>query len=247
MEPAEPMQRPINVDAILFDKDGTLVDFDATFGPAGYGLLHRLSGGDAELFQRLADAIGYDVACRQFLLTSPFVAEPTPIYGAIIADILGRVDRAALFAEIDTALEELSRHSITAIGDPKTVLAGLSAKGFRLGMATNDTERTARRQTERLGLSQYIQFFAGYDSGFGNKPEPGMVFAFARHCGLPPARIALVGDSLHDMFAARAAGCGAIAVLSGPATKSDLAPHADHIIGQIGDLPALLADLPIAP
>jgi phosphoglycolate phosphatase len=49
-----------------------------------------------------------------------------------------------------------------------------------------------------------------------------------------------VGDSTHDLHAARAAGAVAIAVLSGPATREDLADHADHIIDTIDDLPALL-------
>src|SRR5882762_141985 len=41
--------------AILFDKDGTLVDIQATLGPATCDVLHRLSDGKPELFGRLAD------------------------------------------------------------------------------------------------------------------------------------------------------------------------------------------------
>jgi phosphoglycolate phosphatase len=234
------------ISAILFDKDGTLVDFDATFGPAGFDLLDRLSAGDAALFQRLADALHYDLARRRFLLSSPFIAEPTPIYGAIIADIVGRADRAVFFSEIDAALEELSVRSITAVGDPNLVLGSLAGNGIKLGIATNDTEYTARRQAERLGLSPHFNFYAGYDSGYGGKPGPGMILAFARHCGVTLAQVALVGDSLNDMLAARAAGCVAIAVLSGPAPLSVLAPYADYVINHIGDLPALLTTLPSA-
>jgi phosphoglycolate phosphatase len=235
------MLRQNKIDAILFDKDGTLVDFDATFGPAGYGLLNHLSQGDACLLRQLADALEYDVERRRFRSTSPFVAEPTPIYGAILADILGCPDRLRLFHEIDATLAELALQSLTPINDPKTVLAKLAAAGLALGLATNDTEQTARRQAERLGLSPLLRFYAGYDSGHGRKPGPGMVSAFARQCRCPASRIALVGDSLHDMLAARAAGCTAIAVLSGPASSAILSPHAHYLIDHIGDLPALLA------
>jgi phosphoglycolate phosphatase len=67
-----------------------------------------------------------------------------------------------------------------------------------------------------------------------------MVQAFAREIGAEPAEIALVGDTLHDLDCARAAGAVAIAVLSGVATREDLAPHADYVIADIGDLPGLL-------
>jgi phosphoglycolate phosphatase len=237
------MPRLSRFDAILFDKDGTLVDFDATFGPAGYGLLYRLSNGNVGLLRKLAAAIEYDVEIRRFRQTSPFVAEPTPVYGAILADILGRVDRIRLFREIDAVLDEQALRFITPIGDPPSVLANLAQSGLELGIATNDAEHTARRQAERLGVSPFVHFYAGYDSGHGGKPGPGMVLAFARHCGCPPSRIALVGDSLQDMLAARAAGSTAIAVLSGPTAASVLSPHADHLIGHTGDLPALLAAL----
>ncbi len=102
---------------------------------------------------------------------------------------------------------------------------------------------SARRQIEALGLTPFVDFVAGYDSGHGGKPEPGMVLAFAESLGVSPSRIAVVGDSLHDLAAARAAGAAAVAVLSGPASRADLEPHADVIVADIGDLPGLFAGL----
>ena len=67
-----------------------------------------------------------------------------------------------------------------------------------------------------------------------------MVTAFARHIGVSPDKVALVGDSVHDLHAARAAGAVAIAVLSGPAQRAALEPFADCVVGTIAELPALL-------
>jgi len=122
-------------------------------------------------------------------------------------------------------------------------LATLKAMGLRLGVATNDAESSARRQLEALGLDEAIEFVAGYDSGHGAKPGAGMVVAFARHLGVAPARVAMVGDSRDDLEAARAAGALAVAVLSGPADRAELAPLADHIVDDIAALPALFAEL----
>ena len=50
--------------AILFDKDGTLVDFHATWGAATYATMHRMAKGDADKLARLAEANHYDLERR---------------------------------------------------------------------------------------------------------------------------------------------------------------------------------------
>jgi phosphoglycolate phosphatase len=140
-----------------------------------------------------------------------------------------------------TAVESLK--ALTPIGRPAEVLDKLRAMGLRLGVATNDSQASAERQVAALGLSAQIEFVAGYDSGHGGKPDPGMVLAFAHHIGVEPTRIAMVGDSRHDLHAARAAGALAIAVLTGPAGREELAADADHIVDDIAALPGLFARL----
>jgi phosphoglycolate phosphatase len=66
------------------------------------------------------------------------------------------------------------------------------------------------------------------------------VLAFAEKLGVSPGEIALVGDSRHDLDAARAAGAVAIAVLSGPARRDELESHADHVLDSIDALPSLV-------
>jgi phosphoglycolate phosphatase len=229
--------------AILFDKDGTLVDFHATFGPAGYALLRRLSAGNDAQFDTLALALGYDTATRRFRKSSPFVAGSTEVYGPLIAAVLGRDRDSGFYRQVDEILAEETAHCVVPIGDPVSVMAQLAARDLRLGIATNDSEDAARRQVAALGLADHMTFIAGYDSGFGGKPGPGMVQAFAAQLGLPCAAVALVGDSLDDMHTARNAGCRAIAVLSGPAKAEDLEPFADHLLAQVAELPFFLDSL----
>jgi phosphoglycolate phosphatase len=73
------------------------------------------------------------------------------------------------------------------------------------------------------------------------------VLAFARALGIAPREVAVVGDAVHDLAAARAAGAAAVGVLSGPTPRELLAPHADVLIGSVADLPAWLDDYPVAP
>ena len=228
---------------VLFDKDGTLVDFDETWGPTTHAVIHALAAGDPELMRAQAGVLHFSLDARRFLPTSPLIAGSSASYGHLWGEALGRTDFVELKSEIDRLTAEESLKALTPIGAPAIALGALKAMGLRLGVSTNDSEASARRQIAALGLDEAIEFIAGYDSGYGGKPEPGMVLAFARHLGISPSAIAMVGDSLHDLDAARAAGALAVAVLSGPAKREVLAPRADHLVDDIEGLPALFAEL----
>jgi phosphoglycolate phosphatase len=228
---------------ILFDKDGTLIDFDRTWGPAAFEVMREMARGDEVVFARLAEANHFVVEEKRFLRSSPLVAGSSASYGALWAAVLGRQDGPELQAEMDERFRLWGERTVAPIGEPLAVLRALAADGYRLGIATNDAEASALAQADRLGLMPHLDFIAGYDSGHGGKPEPGMVLAFADKLGVPPAAVALVGDSTHDLHAARSAGAVAIAVLTGPAPREELAPHADHVVATIADLPALLRRL----
>lgn len=228
---------------LLFDKDGTLVDLQATWGRATHRVMQRLSGGDAAAVARLAAAMHYDLETQRFRPTSPLIGGSPDELRDAWGLALGRLHDPSLLDDLNEAFAVETLASLTPVGDPAAVLRTLRQRGLRLGLATNDAEANARQQLQQLGLDAHLDFVAGYDSGHGGKPEPGMVLAFAASLGVPPAQVALVGDTPHDMAAARTAGAVAIAVLSGPIGRAVLAPMADHVIGSIADLPSLMATL----
>ena len=238
-----PPARSTDFAGVLFDKDGTLIDFHLTWGPAVHAMIRALAGGDPALMKAQAEALHFSIEDRRFLSSSPLVAGSTADYGRRWAEALGRTDFEVLKAEIDALSAAESLKALTPIAEPPAVFAALAAIGLRIGVATNDSERSARRQIEALGVGAYVDFVAGYDSGHGGKPDPGMVLAFAAFLGTPATRVVMVGDSLHDLEAARTAGAVAVAVLSGPADRAALEPHADFVIEHIGDLPGLLSRL----
>jgi phosphoglycolate phosphatase len=233
--------------AILFDKDGTLIDFGETWGPTTYAVMHMLAKGDETAMLRQAEALHFSLETKRFLLTSPLIAGSSAQYGGLWGAALGRDDHETLKREIDalTAVESLKY--LSPIGRPREVLSALKARGMRLGVATNDSEVSARRQIEALEIADLLDFVAGYDSGHGGKPDPGMIHAFARQAGVALSEVAMVGDTLHDLRAARAAGAIAVAVLTGPATIIDLADEADHVLADIGELADLVEKLATAP
>lgn len=228
---------------LLFDKDGTLIDFDLTWGPAGHAVITHLAAGRQDVFDRLVAVSDYCVETRRFKPTSHIVAGSSAEYGPVWQEIVGHPNFAEFRTMMDHLFKEEARASLAPIGDPLGILSGLKESGYKIGMATNDSEYGAHEQANALGLMPILDFIAGYDSGYGGKPGPGMVHAFASQCGLREQEVALIGDSTHDLHAARAAGAVAIAVLSGPATREALEPHADYVIESILDLPDLVKGL----
>jgi phosphoglycolate phosphatase len=236
----------MTLSGILFDKDGTLIDFDGTWGPATYHVMRTLSAGDERKFMRLVEISEYVLEERRFRPTSPLIAGSSAEYGPDWAAALERPDTPDLYREMDDLFRTFGLRSIAPIGEPAAIARALKARGLSLGIATNDAEASAKAQAVALGLDVHLDYIAGYDSGYGGKPEPGMVLGFAAAIGAPPESVALIGDSLHDLAAARAAGAVAVLVLTGPlgeGARAELAPHADHVIGSIADLPELVERL----
>ena len=228
--------------AILFDKDGTLFDFHRTWAAVADRTLDLLARDAAERL-RLAHAVGYEPEGRRFEAESPIVAGSIEDVARIWASI--RTDLSPVAIETlanDTASDAVLSGALSpAVPDLPLCLDRLAARGCALGIATHDSEAAAVQQMREVGALDRFAFVAGYDSGYGLKPEPGMLLGFANAAGVPPASIVMVGDSPGDLLMASNAGAAkAVGVLTGPASKQALAPYADHIVPSIGELEQLL-------
>lgn len=223
----------VGVRAVLFDKDGTLFDFNATWSVWTSAFIDTLAKGDAGLRAGLGAALGFDPESRRFEPWSPIIAATPDEIAAAMLPLLPGIDPAGLVARMNasSAVAQL----VPAV-DLVAVLGALRLRGLRIGLATNDGEMPARAQLEATGVSGLFDFVAGFDSGHGGKPGPGMVLAFARRVGIAPGEIVMVGDSRHDLDAARAAGALPVAVLTGPAGYDELAPFAEVVLPDIGHL-----------
>lgn len=226
-----------DIGAILFDKDGTLFDFGATWNVWAANLLTRLSEGDASRAQALGDLIGFDLAARRFSPDS-FVIAGTP---DDLVDVLSPEFPDLTRKDLITLINDEAVSAPMAEAVPLApLLDHFLAKGIVLGVATNDAERPALAHLDEAGVRGRFAFVAGSDSGFGAKPTPGQLLAFCDAIGIMPDRVVMVGDSTHDLVAGRAAGMWTVAVLTGMADTATLAPHADVVLPDIGHLPGWL-------
>jgi phosphoglycolate phosphatase len=187
-------QFPIPVSAILLDLDGTLLHTAPELAESANRMLRDLSR----------------PAVSQELLMS--------YIGNGISWLVKRALTGDMHAEPDTALYEkalpiFEKHYTELLLQSKAftgVVEGLDkmkAAGFRLGCITNKVARYTLPLLKGCGLADYFEIVLSGDSLPEKKPHPMQLLHAAKFFAVPVEQLLLIGDSLSDTLAARAAGC----------------------------------------
>ncbi len=226
------------IKAIIFDKDGTLFSFQDTWRVWARAVLDELTETDAKR-HAVAAAIGFDLSANAFRADSVVIA-------GTAADITRALE--PILPNRPDIIEVLDEHSANT---PQAPVPGLHAtlealsRDHVLGLMTNDSEVPARAHLAQVGIADRFSFVAGYDSGYGAKPDPGPLLAFSDAVGVLPHETLMVGDSRHDLVAGRAAGMGTVGVLTGVADAQDLVDLADVILPDIRGIAGWLGRAPV--
>ncbi len=226
------------IKGIIFDKDGTLFDFNATWGTWTREMIASEVGTDAGRMDEMAALLGYNLEGGVFWPGSIVIAETVDVVADAMMSLLPDASKPELIARMRTASAKVPQVQAAPL---LPLLRALKDMGIVLGVATNDAEDPARAHLSRADVLDLFDFVAGYDSGFGGKPEPGQLLGFCAATGLAPQDCIMVGDSTHDLDAGIAAGMGTVGVLTGPAEAGELRPLADVVLHSIADLPDWIA------
>ena len=231
------------IKGILFDKDGTLLDFNRTwlrpYQQATSYLAHSV--GQPALASTLMQTGGYIEATGRWVADSLLASGSNQQILEHWAQQLGQpLDRQRRDV-INKIFADAASHYDPVLDDMAGFFRQLRDRNLILGLATMDDEANARGMLQILRLSGFFDFVCGADSGYGVKPDPGMVFAFGQHCNLPPSEIIMVGDSPKDLKMGRNAQVAlSLGVLTGAHGPAELAPHADRVLDNIEGLIDLL-------
>lgn len=238
----------MKADAIIFDKDGTLLDFDAFWvSLSRVAIGHVLSdfGMDAALQNDILEAFGVHDGVTD--INGVLCKGTYEEMGHIVYAILQPHGLTAPREDVVTAVEEAySRHATEGIVKPTCpdlagTLAELKEKGARLAVVTTDNEPITRHCLGELGVLAYFDVIFTDDGHTPTKPDPYCAEELCRRYALDKARVAMVGDTMTDVRFARNAGITSIALAPTPDKQAVLAPAADILISAISELPALLA------
>lgn len=213
------------IQGILFDNDGTLIDtHDLILSSMRYSTQQVL--GDALPDEKLMAKVGQPLAVQM----KDFSPDP-----AVQEEIL-RVYRDHNHAHHDDA--------IALFPGINECLAELHEQGVKMGVVTSKLHELAWRGLTLMGLAPYLDCLVGADDCDEYKPNPGPVIKGAQLLGLEPQECLYVGDSPFDMAAGRDAGCVTVAVTWGmfPLERLQEA-QPDHIIDEPHELVALMQHL----
>lgn len=229
------------IELVVFDKDGTLIEFGAMWGGWAVTLataLRARTGRSVE--DPLYAMLGYDPQTAIIRATGGLATLSMARLRERTRQVLTESGLSA--DEADRALEA-TWHApdpvalARPLGDLHALFAWLRRSGRRIAVATSDDRDPTERTLAALGVADRIDAVICADDGLPVKPAGEMVLHLCAVIGIAPRRTAVVGDSPVDLLMARAAGAGqAVGVLTGVGTRADLEPLANVVVASIEQL-----------
>ena len=127
------------------------------------------------------------------------------------------------------------------------VLEWLRARGIKMGVATSNSQKVAEQILELKGLRDFFDVIVGRTPKLQMKPHPDQILACFEMLGIDPSRGIVVGDSVRDVKASKAAGAYVIAVPAYFTRRKRLGDAgADQIIETLGELVSILSNLQLS-
>lgn len=231
------------IKGILFDKDGTLIDF-SLWRNAGINavetILNEYGLSDEKIKKALEKSIGItengvepfgalayktheDVAGELYFILKEYKQIDFERFKVNVLELL----RSEVLRE-DVEFKELA--------DLRNLYSYLKSNGIKVGLATADTYQSAMHMVNKLHHHGLYDFVGSRDGIMLPKPNKDICVRFCEMYGLKPQEVAIVGDSYSDMIFAKNSGAIGVGVLSGVSSKINLKDTADIILPTIQSL-----------
>ena len=254
------LRLPADIQAIVFDKDGTLIDFNAMWATWLIDLARRLElrvengalrtnspqdqfsilNSQFSISEQLFQALDFDYQTGRVIPGGRFAVEPMARLRELTVEVLraaGLPNLAAVQVVEDVWYLPDPVALARPLADLPAIFGALRARGFHIAVATSDDHAPTEATLASLGVAALVDAICGADDGVPNKPAPDMVLRLCEQLDVPPERVVVVGDAVADLQMGRAAGAGlVVGVLSGLSSAALLAPYADALISSVADL-----------
>jgi phosphoglycolate phosphatase len=217
--------------AVLFDLDGTLLDTVADIALALNRTMTEF-GCKAPAAREVRDMIGRG---SPILIQRAAAAQGRTLDESTQAAMLER------FFHYYGQLEESNEDTAQPFAGAAESLRALHGAGLRTAVVTNKQHRFAAALLERRGLSGWVDIVVGGDTCPRRKPDPQPVLFACESLQVPASESLMVGDSVNDAQAARAAGIPIVCVSYGYNEGRDPRTlDCDALLDTLAELPALL-------
>ncbi len=239
------MQLPHRPSLVIFDKDGTLIDFVAMWGAWAEACIARFCAAVSdELATPLYAVMGMHPVTKQIQSDGALAIAPEATTQRVIATLLQQYGVAA-----EDALGLVQR--LWQAPDPTTsafpctdlpaLFAWIRAQDCMIAVATADNRAPTQATLTSLGIDHMVAEIAcADDPGIAPKPAPDKILVICKALAVLPQQAIMVGDTPSDMLMGKAAGVMAcIGVTTGVCQHDELAQYADVVLDHVGHLPTL--------
>ena len=217
--------------AVLFDLDGTLLDTAADIALA----LNRALG------EQGSATIPLDQVRAMIGRGAPLLVSRAWAHLGHAPDETLHARLLDRFFHHYAALDERTESAAQPYDGALQALSGLHAAGLRIAVVTNKQHRFADSLVRSLGLGAWVDLVVGGDTCAHRKPDPEPLWFACATLAVAPGTALMVGDSINDVQAARAAGIPVVCVPYGYNEGRD--PRdlpCDALIESLAELPSLL-------
>lgn len=239
----------MDIQAILFDKDGTLMKFDHYWVEVSLhainDILRQLDREDIPpecllaalgVKDGIADTDG--LLCKgTYEQIGLALNEVFREHGADVSEAdsikmtLAAYDKNADTGKVEPVCENL-----------REVLLNLKRHDRRLAVVTTDNASITAKCLEKLGIADIFDKVYTDNGQTPVKPDPWCAKDFLNRCGIAPQNALMVGDTMTDVRFARNAGISAIGVGEKPDGRERLVPYADAVLPDISHLADFIAE-----
>lgn len=220
---------------VVFDKDGTLIDFNLMWGGWVETQAWKLEmTANIPVREKLFEVMGYD-----------WIKRSVKSQGALCCTPMGELHNLAVKLLIDEGLsKELAVNYIDQVwtlpdavslsrplGDVHGIFQTIKKMNMKIGICTTDNRDSTIETLEHMGIMDMVDGMSCGDDGLPSKPAAEQIWTICNEVGVAPHNTIMVGDTDTDMLLGRNSGCGlSIGVLGGASSLEDLAVNADILV-----------------
>lgn len=230
----------MKIRAIIFDKDGTLLDFDAfwiSVAAAAVSDILKAVNADESLADKCLAAIGADrnSASPDGILCKGTYAQIANAFYDVMKKANCSIGRDALNSVVIKAFHDNISHGkvIPACKDITEVFKRLSRLGIKTAVVTTDDRYITDKCLDTLGIKDFFCRIYTDDGIHPTKPNPHYINQFCTDEGLERSEILMVGDTLTDMTFAENGGIRSVGVSKTDEGKLLLLPKASFVTDDI--------------
>lgn len=230
----------MNIKGLLFDKDGTLIEFHKMWLQVAQGAvqdirqLHYSPLSEQDLLASIG--VHGDYVDNHGLLAANPVEDTADYWFELIKPTVSPKRFRQQVKQAFNLQVERKPELIQAIDGVKETLVQFKSAGFYLGIATADTKDSTLYTLKQSGLLELFDYVGYSDGDIEAKPHPALLNAFCEGREFNADQVVMFGDTVSDMEFGHNSGAYKIGVLTGTASKEELLPYADIVLDSVSNL-----------